>query len=83
MDYTARAACFQWPLRTLFVPGLFPGLVSVILALMSVPGPPPIRFGVFELRIRSGELLRKGSKVNLQEQPFQALVLLLSIPANW
>jgi len=53
-----------------------------MLALMSVPGTPPIRFGVFELHIRSGELLRKGSKVNLQDQPFQALVLLLEHPGE-
>src|SRR6267154_2783025 len=53
-----------------------------MLALMSVPGPPPIRFGVFELHIRSGELRRKGSKVNLQEQPFQALLLLLQHPGE-
>jgi len=49
---------------------------------MSVHGPPPIRFGMFELHIRSGELLRKGSKVNLQDQPFQALVLLLEHPGE-
>src|SRR5882757_8788663 len=55
---------------------------SVMLALMSVPGTPPIRFGVFELHIRSGELRRKGSKVNLQDQPFQALVLLLEHPGE-
>jgi len=49
---------------------------------MGVQGPPPIRFGVFELHIRSGELLRKGSKINLQDQPFQALVLLLEHPGE-
>jgi len=49
---------------------------------MGVNGPPPIRFGVFELHIRSGELLRKGSKINLQDQPFQALVLLLEHPGE-
>jgi TolB-like protein/Flp pilus assembly protein TadD len=49
---------------------------------MGVHGQPPIRFGVFELHIRSGELLRKGSKVNLQDQPFQALVLLLEHPGE-
>lgn len=53
-----------------------------MLALMGVHGPPAIRFGVFELHIRSGELLRKGSKVNLQDQPFQALVLLLEHPGE-
>jgi TolB-like protein/Flp pilus assembly protein TadD len=49
---------------------------------MGVHGQPPIRFGVFELHIRSGELLRKGSKINLQDQPFQALVLLLEHPGE-
>src|SRR5712671_1837173 len=49
---------------------------------MSAPASPPIRFGVFEVDTRSGELLRQGSKVNLQEQPFQALVLLLERPGE-
>ena len=35
------------------------------------------RFGVFELDLRAGELRRNGSKVKLQEQPFQVLVILL------
>ena len=44
---------------------------------VSAPATPPIRFGVFEVDARSGELLRGGSKVKLQDQPFRALVLLL------
>jgi DNA-binding winged helix-turn-helix (wHTH) protein len=48
---------------------------------MSVPAP-GIRFGVFEVDTRSGELLRQGSKVNLQDQPFQALLLLLERPGE-
>jgi len=35
------------------------------------------RFGVFEADVRAGELLRDGSKIRLQEQPFQVLVVLL------
>jgi TolB-like protein/Flp pilus assembly protein TadD len=42
----------------------------------------PIRFGFFEVDTRSGELLRQGRKVKLQEQPFQALVLLLEHPGE-
>lgn len=49
---------------------------------MSVPPPPLIRFGLFEIDTRSGELRRQGSKVNLQDQPFQALVLLLERPGE-
>jgi len=37
----------------------------------------PIRFGPFEADARSGELLRDGRKVKLQEQPFQVLMVLL------
>jgi DNA-binding winged helix-turn-helix (wHTH) protein len=36
-----------------------------------------IRFGVFELDTEIGELLKQGSKVRLQEQPFQILRILL------
>jgi len=35
------------------------------------------RFGVYEADLRAGELLRDGSKIKLQEQPFQVLVVLL------
>src|SRR6266576_2740205 len=49
---------------------------------MSVPAPGPVRFGAFELDIRSGELLRQGTKVNLQDQPFQVLMLLLERPGE-
>ena len=36
-----------------------------------------VRFGVFEADLRSGELWKGGSKIRLQEQPFQVLALLL------
>jgi len=35
------------------------------------------RFGIFELRARSRELLRNGGKLKLQEQPYQVLSALL------
>src|SRR5690349_7057454 len=40
-------------------------------------GSQKIRFGLFEADLRSGELFRDGSKVRLQEQPFQILAMLL------
>jgi DNA-binding winged helix-turn-helix (wHTH) protein/Tol biopolymer transport system component len=40
------------------------------------------RFGVFELDLRAGELRRNGSKVKLQEQPFQVLAELLERPGQ-
>jgi len=44
--------------------------------------PPPnnsriVRFGVFELDLRAGELRKSGVKLRLQGQPFQVLALLL------
>ena len=36
-----------------------------------------VRFGVFEADLRTGELWKGGSKIRLQEQPFQVLALLL------
>jgi DNA-binding winged helix-turn-helix (wHTH) protein len=35
-----------------------------------------VRFGVFELDLRTAELRKKGIKVHLQEQPFQVLAML-------
>ena len=36
-----------------------------------------IRFGVFEVDLRAGELRRKGLQVKLQEQPLQVLAMLI------
>jgi TolB-like protein/DNA-binding winged helix-turn-helix (wHTH) protein/Flp pilus assembly protein TadD len=37
----------------------------------------PLRFGVFELDLQSGQLRKHGLRVRLQEQPFKILVMLL------
>jgi len=36
-----------------------------------------VRFGVFEVDLRGGELRKYGLRIKLQEQPFQVLVMLL------
>lgn len=36
-----------------------------------------VRFGVFEVDLRAGELRKQGIKIKLQEQPFQVLRMLL------
>jgi TolB-like protein/DNA-binding winged helix-turn-helix (wHTH) protein/Flp pilus assembly protein TadD len=41
-----------------------------------------LRFGVFELDLRAGELRKHGLRVRLQEQPFQVLALLLAHPGE-
>jgi DNA-binding winged helix-turn-helix (wHTH) protein len=41
-----------------------------------------IRFGVFEVDPKSGELRRNGIRVKLQEQPFQILLTLLEHPGE-
>ncbi len=44
--------------------------------------PSSIRFGVFELDLRTGELRKKGAKVKLDGQPIQILMLLLERPGE-
>ena len=41
-----------------------------------------VRFGVFEVDLRAGELRRGGLKVKLQEQPLQVLTALLEHPGE-
>src|SRR5216117_4104667 len=41
-----------------------------------------VRFGVFEADLKVGELKKNGSRVRLQEQPFQILALLLEQPGE-
>jgi Tol biopolymer transport system component/DNA-binding winged helix-turn-helix (wHTH) protein len=44
--------------------------------------PRPIRFGVFEVDLRSGELRKQGLKIKLQDQPFEVLAMLLEHPGE-
>jgi TolB-like protein/DNA-binding winged helix-turn-helix (wHTH) protein/Tfp pilus assembly protein PilF len=44
--------------------------------------PTSYRFGVYQVEARTGELLRGGLKVKLQEKPFQILVSLLERPGE-
>ncbi len=41
-----------------------------------------VRFGLFELDLRTGELRKQGVKVRLQEQPFQVLAMLIERPGE-
>ncbi len=41
-----------------------------------------VRFGAFELEVRTGELRRTGTRIHLPPQPFKLLVLLLSQPGR-
>jgi TolB-like protein/DNA-binding winged helix-turn-helix (wHTH) protein/tetratricopeptide (TPR) repeat protein len=52
------------------------------MAVTGDSGPRTIQFGIFEADLRAGELRRNGSKIRLQEQPFQVLTLLLEHPGE-
>jgi TolB-like protein/DNA-binding winged helix-turn-helix (wHTH) protein/Flp pilus assembly protein TadD len=41
-----------------------------------------LRFGVFELDLRAGELRKNGLRIRLQQQPFQVLAMLLEHPGE-
>jgi DNA-binding winged helix-turn-helix (wHTH) protein len=41
-----------------------------------------VRFGVFEVDLRTGELRKQGVKIKLQDQPFRILAMLLKRPAE-
>ncbi len=48
----------------------------------AAPSPRLIRFGVFELDMRSGELQKQGRKIRLEGQPVQVLICLLESPGE-
>ena len=52
------------------------------MAAPSSTPPELVRFGVFELDLRSGELRKAGVRIGLQEQPLQVLALLLERPGD-
>src|SRR5437899_9267170 len=41
-----------------------------------------LRFGVFQVDLRAGELFKQGIKIKLQQQPFRVLALLLEHPGE-
>jgi TolB-like protein/DNA-binding winged helix-turn-helix (wHTH) protein len=41
-----------------------------------------LRFAVFEVDLRAGELTKRGLRIRLQEQPFQVLAMLLERPGE-
>src|SRR5580704_10931552 len=41
-----------------------------------------LRFGVFEVDLRAGELRKHGLRIRLQAQPFQVLSMLLESPGE-
>ncbi len=53
-------------------------------ATMSPPHPAPgkVRFGPFALDLETGELLKEGVRIKLQDQPFQILCILLEKPGR-
>ena len=44
--------------------------------------PARLRFGVFEVDLRAGELTKRGMRIRLQEQPFLLLAMLLEKPGE-
>src|SRR6267378_2297086 len=41
-----------------------------------------LQFGAFQVDLRAGELRKGGTRINLQEQPFQVLSMLLERPGD-
>src|SRR3954464_3283808 len=48
----------------------------------AAPTPSILRFGLYELDLRSTQLRKKDLKIRLQDQPFQVLVALLARPGE-
>jgi DNA-binding winged helix-turn-helix (wHTH) protein len=46
------------------------------------PAEEVVRFGVFELDLKAGQLTRYGTKLRLPQQPFQLLAVLLEQPGK-
>ncbi|HEU0049610.1 MAG TPA: hypothetical protein VFQ43_18630 [Nitrososphaera sp.] len=46
------------------------------------PSDAMVRFGIFELDADAGELRKQGTRMKLQEQPFQMLQVLLQRPSE-
>ena len=49
---------------------------------VEAPTAPVVRFGVFEVDLRSGEFRKHGVRIKLQDQPFKVLAMLLEQPGE-
>jgi TolB-like protein/DNA-binding winged helix-turn-helix (wHTH) protein len=49
---------------------------------LNAPLDGPVRFGAFQLDLRTGELRKAGARINLPEQPLQVLKALLDRPGD-
>src|SRR6476620_1345255 len=49
---------------------------------MSIRLDPLVRFGAFQVDLRTGELWKGGARINLPDQPFQLLKTLLERPGE-
>jgi TolB-like protein/DNA-binding winged helix-turn-helix (wHTH) protein/Flp pilus assembly protein TadD len=58
------------------------GLVKLGFAMRVSEPPTCLRFGVFEVDLRAGQLTKRGLRVRLQEQPFRVLAMLLENPGE-
>src|SRR4029077_16445365 len=60
-----------------------PGSTPPLFAMRQTKHPPRrLRFGLFEVDLRAGELTKRGLRIRLQEQPFQVLAMLLARPGE-
>jgi len=53
-----------------------------VVNAVRTPAPNVVRFGLFEVDLRSGELRKNGIKLKLSGQPFQVLSILLERPGQ-
>ena len=59
-----------------------PDVYSIYEARVCLGNGRPIRFGVFEADLHTGELRKQGVRIKLRDQPFQILLLLLAHPGE-
>jgi len=52
------------------------------MSIASSSGPQVVRFGVYEVDLRAGELRKQGLRIRLPDQPFQVLAILLEHPGE-
>src|SRR5947208_10821489 len=57
-------------------------VVSCWVAMQANERPRCLRFGVFEVDLRTGQLTKSGLRLRLQEQPFQVLAMLVERPGE-
>ena len=81
-SYSQQEGCARTSSARFGTGGVVDSRLPISHVMPEASTPVRLRFGVFEVDLRAGELRKQGVRLRLQEQPFQVLAMLLERPGE-